>query len=333
MSETIREVEAAAPWFFPLAVFIFGACWGSFLNVVIYRVPAGKSVVTPGSQCACGKPIDWYDNIPILTWFLRGGKARCCDLRFSIRYPIIELLTAVLFLIAWLMLPPAVALAGFIFIGLMIAATFIDLDTMTLPDAITVSGCIAGVLLSVALPQVHGYIGNEPYLIKGIRSGVTAIIGAAVGSGVILWIALSAEAILRKEAMGFGDVILMGCIGAFCGWQGALFAIFGGALMGCIIVLPVMILQKVFCLKTPAPGKVIAAGDEGVSAQLDAEEAQKNQSDEATTGSEEQPQLGLGAAIPFGPWLALGGLVYYLGLRGWVDGYLSTLQEVIFMPL
>ena len=342
MFETIKEINAVAPWFFPLVVFAFGACWGSFLNVVIYRVPAGKSVVRPGSHCACGQPIAFYDNIPIFSWILLRGKARCCGRSFSFRYPFIELLTALLYVAAWLLLPVQVALAGFVFIALLIAATFIDLDTMTLPDVITVGGCIAGVLLSFLLPGLHNYASaGDPFFLQSLRSGVTAMMGAAVGSGVILWIALTAEAVLKKEAMGFGDVVLMGCIGAFCGWQGALFAIFGGALLGTVIVIPLMILQKLFGLKLPGPGKVVNPGEEGVSATLDKEEAEKAThakaepvvaAAEAST-DEPSPALGMGVAIPFGPWLALGGLLYFLIARGPVDKYLAGVREMIFLPL
>ncbi len=350
MFEYIEEIDGLVPWFFPLVVFIFGACWGSFLNVVIYRLPAGKSVVRPGSHCACGQPIAWYDNIPILSWCLLRGKARCCGRKFSIRYPLVELLTASLFLVAWLLLPVQVALAGFVFIALLVAATFIDLDTMTLPDQITVGGCIVGVVLSFLLPELHGFGGDEPLLLRAMRSGISGMVGAAVGSGVILWVALSAEAVLRKEAMGFGDVILMGCIGAFCGWQGALFAIFGGALLGTLVVIPMMILQKLFGLALPGPGKTVKAGSEGVSAALDKEEAAalakaqaKADPAQSPTGAAEatadpaaeegQPQLGMGVAIPFGPWLALGGLVYFLLMRGPADAYLDTLRTLIFSPL
>ncbi|MBC2593910.1 prepilin peptidase [Ruficoccus amylovorans] len=368
MFEYIEEIDTLVPWFFPLAVFLFGACWGSFLNVVIYRVPAGKSVIRPGSHCACGQPIAWYDNIPILSWCLLRGKARCCGRYFSFRYPFVELLTGVLFVTAWLLLPPQVALAGFVFIALLIAGTFIDLDTMTLPDQITVGGCIAGVALSFLLPELHGFGGGEPWLLRAIRSAVIGMTGAAVGSGVILWIALSAEAVLRREAMGFGDVILMGCIGAFCGWQGALFAIFGGALLGTLVVIPMMILQKLFGLALPGPGKVVKAGAEGVSAALDKEEAAARAKAEATSkaaarsagsecskgdaGSEDiaassesakagaaaqeaaaDQQLGMGVAIPFGPWLALGGLVYFLFMRGPTDAYLEALKAAVFAPL
>ena len=88
------EIAAAFPWFFPLVVSLLGACIGSFLNVVIYRVPAGQSIVTPGSHCACGAPIAWYDNLPVLSWFILRGKARCCGRPYAFRYAFIELLTA-----------------------------------------------------------------------------------------------------------------------------------------------------------------------------------------------------------------------------------------------
>src|ERR1041384_7534218 len=101
MLSQFADVNAALPWFFPAMVTLFGACIGSFLNVVIYRVPAEKSIVTPGSHCACGQPIRWYDNIPVLSWLLLRGRARCCGRAFSFRYPFIELLTAGRFF-AWL---------------------------------------------------------------------------------------------------------------------------------------------------------------------------------------------------------------------------------------
>lgn len=100
------ELSAQLPWFFPAAVAVFGAMVGSFLNVVIYRVPAEKSIVTPGSHCGCGRPIAWRDNIPVLSWLLLRGRARCCGRPFSFRYPLVELLTAGLFLACWLTFPP-----------------------------------------------------------------------------------------------------------------------------------------------------------------------------------------------------------------------------------
>src|SRR4051794_27374240 len=114
MAFDYAQFSAAFPWFFPVAAALLGACVGSFLNVVIYRLPKGESIVHPGSHCGCGAAIAWHDNIPVLSWlFLRGG-ARCCGRAFSFRYPFVELLTAALFVVCWLRFPPAVAACGWL---------------------------------------------------------------------------------------------------------------------------------------------------------------------------------------------------------------------------
>lgn len=322
MFETFAFVYHEHPWFFRICAFVFGACCGSFFNVVIYRFPAGKSVVRPRSHCACGKLIPWYDNLPILSWFILRGKARCCGQRFSFRYPMVELLTGLLFLACWWLLPPLVAAAGWVFISLMIIGAFIDYDTMELPNFTTVGGMMAGVLLSCLIPPLHGYGTEDIFLLESMRSGIMALVGAIVGAGTILWIAICAETILRKEAMGFGDVLLMGCIGAFCGWKGALFAIFGGALLGTVVVIPLMVLQKLFGVKV-APGK---------TERILTEEEQKSAGEEKAQAAEEQPDLGFGVAIPYGPWLSMAGVLYFLFMRPMVDGYLDSVRELIFQP-
>jgi len=222
---------AAFPWFIPAWVFGFGACVGSFLNVCIYRIPAGQSVVTPRSHCACGAPIRWHDNLPILSWFILRGRARCCGRPFSFRYPCIEALTAVLFTACWMSFPAAKALCGMLLCAVLIAATFIDVDHLDIPDVFSLGLAVAGIVLSFALPALHGRQ-NELFVIASVRSGFDGVTGLFVGSGLILWIALLAEAVLKKEAMGFGDVKFVGAIGAFIGWQGAVFAVFGGAVIG-----------------------------------------------------------------------------------------------------
>ncbi len=134
-----------------------------------------------------------------------------------------------------------------------------------------------------------------------LRSGGMAIMGLLVGSGVLLWIALLAEKALGKEAMGFGDVTLMGAIGAFCGWQGALFAIFGGAIVGTVWVALATLWQKVSGRKAPiAPRAETAEG-------------------------EETERLGLGVHVPFGPMLAAGAAIYFLAAKTWFDAYLASM--------
>jgi leader peptidase (prepilin peptidase)/N-methyltransferase len=216
--------------------FVIGACVGSFLNVVIYRMPAGKSVVKPRSQCRCGAAIAWYDNIPILSWFILRGKCRHCGASFSIRYPLIELGTALLFLGLWHRGSWPEGIVWIIFASMMIPAAFIDLDTMEIPDTFSIGGFIAGLVLSVVVPSIHGVDSTGILFVDGTQGAIASLLGAFVGSGLILWVALVAEAVLRKEAMGFGDVKLMGAIGAFCGWQGAIFAFFGGAVIGCLLL-------------------------------------------------------------------------------------------------
>lgn len=291
MIDAYATLNEQVPALFRVFAFLFGAIVGSFLNVCIYRVPEERSIVSPGSTCACGKAIAWYDNIPILSWILLRGKARCCGRAFSVRYPLIELLTGVLFLICWWLFPPAVALCGMFFCALLICATFIDFDHMIIPDRFTIGGAVAGVVISCLVPALHGFDSGIA-LVDGMRSGLAAVIGLLIGSAVVLWIALLAEIVLKKEAMGFGDVKFLGAIGAFTGWEGALFAIFGGAVIGTLGLAVALIFRPLFRCKKP-------------------------------DGPEEEQDVALGRMIPFGPMLAVGGLLYFLFFAPWVDAYFA----------
>lgn len=300
---SLAEISAAFPWFFPVGAFLFGACVGSFLNVVIYRVPKDESIVTPGSHCGCGQPIKFYDNIPILSWLARRGRARCCGRAFSFRYPFVELLTGLLFVACWLHFSPGgafnpgIAAAGWLFLSCLIAATFIDLDHMIIPDVFTLGLGVVGVLVSFAVPALHGQ--NEGlFIVDSFRSGVASVVGLLVGSGLVLWIALLAEVILKKEAMGFGDVKFVGAIGAFCGWQGAVFAIFGGALVGTVWFAVAWTWEKISGKAAPvAPPSATPEG--------------------------EPVALGFGAHVPFGPMLAIAAALYFLFFRSWVGAWFA----------
>lgn len=312
----LAEINQTFPCFFPIVVFLFGACVGSFLNVCIYRIPAGKSIVSPPSHCACGKPIAWYDNIPILGWFLLRGRARCCGRRISFRYPLVEILTAAVFCRMFAAHEPAVAFAGMLFAALMIFCAFVDIDTMTLPDFATVGGTAAGVALSVLIPQLHSAeIEGAPFFASAVASATSAVCGIAVGSGLLYWVRLGGEVVFRREAMGEGDVILIGAIGAFCGWQGALFAIFAGSLIGAVVMLPLCAIKILFSRKSElrksgkdknGDGNEEGDGDEG-------------------GGEEFAPD-----AIPYGPWLALGGLLYYMFFSDWVCAYFDAVGKLLF---
>ena len=297
MIEAIQLVEANFPWLLPLIVFIFGAVVGSFLNVCIYRIPEERSIVIPGSTCACGQPIRFFHNIPILSWLFLRGRAACCGTRFSVRYPLVELITALLFTASWMQLETVPALLGMLFIAILVCATFIDLDHMIIPDRFSIGGMVVGVLLAVAFPAMHAVEASIP-LLGRIESGLIAIIGALVGSGLVYWIAVLGEIVFRKPAMGEGDVKFIGCIGAFCGWQGAAFAMFGGALLGSLLLLPWILALRIR------------------NAFRKSSNTDANDSVEAT------------GQVPFGPMLAAAGILYYLGLSEYVDAYFEQVIQL-----
>lgn len=306
-----------------LWVAVFGACIGSFLNVVIHRIPRGESVVYPRSRCRCGQPIAWYDNIPVLSWFVLRGRCRHCKEKFSFRYPFVEALTAALFLGLYWSYSPFAAAAYAVFAALMLCAAFIDLDTMEIPDRFSIGGFLLGVLLSAVFPVIHGYSGDL-LLADGLRGIISALTGAFVGSGLILWIALVSEKILRKEAMGFGDVKLMGAIGAFCGWQGAVFALFGGSIAGLLFAIPVLAGRRA---KAPSKSTAvtepatesgeIVGGDRDVDAEDTGQAFDMEGEDESIR-------------IPFGPALVIGALIYLLWTRDWVYRYFAEISYVLF---
>ncbi|MCC5789896.1 MAG: prepilin peptidase [Opitutales bacterium] len=314
MLEDFFAFNELFPWFFPTLAFILGAITGSFLNVCILRIPLEKSIITPGSHCICGRAIPWYHNIPILTWVFLRGRCHCPERRpFSIRYPAIELLTAILFLSCWLLFPPGKALCGFVFIAILICATFIDFDHMIIPDRFTIGGFLLGVFLAFLFPSLHERESFVP-LLASLQSGILAILGGLIGSALILWIGILGSMALKKEAMGFGDVKFIAAIGAFTGWQGAVFAIFGGALIGLLGV----ILWRAISLfrKTPAPEKA----------------PESQQANEKNMPSEDDitEELPEGGMVSFGPMLAAGALVYFLFLDHWVDQYFAENAAFLF---
>ena len=299
MSETFEFINEDFPWFFASLAAIFGAVTGSFLNVCIYRIPVGRSIIFPGSSCACGRPIPFYHNIPIFTWLILRGKASCCEETFSIRYPAIELLTAILFYWVWSVHSPIVAIIGMLFVAFLICATFIDLDHMIIPDRFSIGGMVIGVILSFIFPSLHGLEGLP--FISNIQSGVSAIVGVIVGAGLVYWIAVLGEIVFRKPAMGEGDVKFVGFIGAFCGWQGAVFSMFGGALIGTVVLLPVLLIGRLFSANKAA--------------------MKKAEEDLPKINCLEEEDAPFGTHVPFGPMLAVAGLIYFLGFHFYVDAY------------
>jgi leader peptidase (prepilin peptidase)/N-methyltransferase len=205
---------------------LFGACVGSFLNVVIHRVPLGQSVVTPPSRCPkCGYRLKWYDNLPIVGWLWLRGRCRECKNRISIQYPIVELITALLFVVMVWITPLSPLLASRLLLVCILIALFgIDLEHQILPNSITLPGVVAGLLLSTIGPP-------------GIRD---ALIGTVLGGAILYAVAMGYYLWRREEGLGMGDVKMLAMIGAFLGWQMVLvtlmLATFSGALIGMALI-------------------------------------------------------------------------------------------------
>ena len=220
-------------------VFVFGLCIGSFLNVCIYRIPREKSVSWPPSACPkCGTRIRPVDNIPLLSWLLLRGKCRSCKAPISIGYPLIELLTGLFFLTIWLLygpswITPIYMLAVF---GLLLG-TFIDLQEMWLPDRVTIGGMIIFPLISMAVPGLQDAVGWY----AGLKA---SLVGLATGFGIFWTIREIGTAVLKKEAMGFGDVKLMGALGALFGWQAVIYITFFSAFAGSAVGVGLILMKK-----------------------------------------------------------------------------------------
>ena len=214
---------------------VLGLIVGSYLNVVVYRLPRGISTVAPRSRCPeCGEAIRAVDNIPVVSFLLLGGRCRACSSRISWRYPLIEAATAALFVACWLRFGPTFeAFAAALFGSLLLALAIIDIDHMILPDALTWPAIVLGILLQPLLPWARLWDG--PW---GAMAGAAA--GALLGAGVLLAVWLAWYLIRHEEGMGLGDVKMLAAIGAFLGWKGVLVALFFGALTGAVVGLTLM---------------------------------------------------------------------------------------------
>jgi len=244
---------------------LFGLMFGSFANVLVYRLPRGESVVFPGSHCpSCGHALTWYENIPLVSWLVLKGHCRYCDAPISIRYPLLELFLGLTWAyLAWHFgwgLPLLMALV----LSMMLwTLTWIDLETGLLPNAITFPGIAIGILFG----SISGHIQDS-------------VIGAIAGYGVFWLVARVFLLLTRREGLGYGDFKLLAMLGAFLGWQALPFTIFLASAVGAII-------GSLYLLLARKHGRT---------------------------------------QIPFGPYLAVSGMVWLLwgpGLLGW---YLNMMQ-------
>jgi len=234
---------------------IFGAIIGSFLNVVIHRLPREESIVLPSSRCpSCGAIIAFYDNVPVLSYLMLGGRCRSCKVHISARYPAVEALTAALWVIVTWRDGPTFALPfDLVFVTAITALIFIDAEHMLLPNAITYPGIVFALVARLALPYLMGrpYFDDLPMLMHGMLAGmplwaaslVGALIGALVGGGSLWLMGWTWEKLRGIEAMGLGDVKMMFMVGAYLGWRLTVLNLFLGVFSGSLIGIALMARQ------------------------------------------------------------------------------------------
>ena len=261
--------------FFEAAIFALGLCFGSFLNVCIYRLPREKSVVTPRSACPhCGDPIPLYHNLPVLSWLILRGKCRACKEPISPRYLAIEVLTGLLFLNCYTHFGLTLAMLKCIVLGyLLLGLIFTDAETKLLPDAMTLPGFALGILFSLVVPVDDLASRIMPGMVSlAMRGEISwrlwslsdSLLGAAVGASFLYGAAAIYLRARGVEGMGFGDVKLMAMIGAFLGTKLTVLTIFAaslaGSLFGISTILAVWI-KRLNRIQARRPSSVVSSND------------------------------------------------------------------------
>ena len=302
-----------------MTVFVLGALFGSFANVCIYRWPPtedhprGRSVVTPGSHCfSCGKPVRWYDNVPLLAYLWLRGACRDCGSSFSPRYLLVEAAMGILFVgiyhhtmaLAYVDDPMAVRslrfAIGAAWIFVLVVITFIDLDHKLILDKITYPSIPLFYGLGMLLPEAQWYQG---------------LIGAAVGYGIIRLISDGYYYLTKREGLGYGDGKLLAVIGALLGWKAVFVALFAGSLLGSVIGITAIAISRARAAEPEVANELPTGGDDPSDPLIDVENEQPNQ------GPTDIPLRHV--EVPFGPFLAMGAIIYLftqpwlnVGLRG-----------------
>ncbi len=220
-------------------VFILGSIIGSFLNVCIYRLPRSESIISPWSHCpGCKTPLGWYDNIPFISYIALKGRCRVCGMGISLRYILVEALTALIFIIFYKEF--GLGIRFWIYSGLLsslIAISFIDAEFQIIPDEITILGIILGLVFSFFFPLLH----NVSTHLSGF---LNSLVGVFIGGVSIYITGLIGNVVFKKESMGGGDVKLLAMVGAFLGWKIALLTFFIAPLFGSIIGIVLKIKKK-----------------------------------------------------------------------------------------
>lgn len=280
--------ELLPSWFWIATAAAFGAAVGSFLNVVVVRVPRGESIVRPGSRCmSCGAPVTARDNIPILSYLILRGRCRNCGARFSPRYAVVEAASALLAVACVREFGPGIAAVGFYaFLALLLAIALIDLEHWIIPHALSWTGIGLGLAFSLVNPRTHP---------------IDSALGAAVGWAAFTLLAMVAGWILKREALGLGDRWLLAMEGAFLGAGMLLPIVFLASVQGSIVGLTLRALGRGFADTAPPKALPADAGEE-----------------------EWVPPKN---AVPFGPFLALAAAELVFFGPAWLNAYLAFWRE------
>jgi leader peptidase (prepilin peptidase) / N-methyltransferase len=316
------------PWLPQMsAVFAFfwGAIWGSFLNVLIYRLPRDESVLTPPSHCPhCDQRIRWYQNIPIASYLALGGRCASCREAISVRYPLVELVAAMLSLAIWqtIVTNPwvpsfSIALGIFSFLFLLamglVAITFIDLDHMVIPDVLSLPLIAVGLVYGLALGTYFQL------------SWLDSLIGAAAGAATIALVIGVYFVLTRRDGMGWGDAKLMAVIGAFLGWKCLPFVLLAGSIQGIVYAAVALLsgtdlvsFEEEDAEEEPGADDQPVSG-EGIQVQSSADTEQEE------LPARQTPIRRL--AIPFGPFLALAAFEWLFFSR-WIEQLFQAIFQL-----
>lgn len=340
------RVAVSLPAFLEISLIIFaflwGAIWGSFLNVVIWRLPRGENLAHPASACPkCGSAIRWYDNVPVLGWMWLRGKCRDCKAPISPRYPFVELLVGLLGLGLWLHITAdgrlttdtlgacaSLFMLRFYFVAGLVAIAFIDLDLTLIPDKLShplIAWGFAAALLSPKAGVWEGYFPNADLVDAGI--------GFAIGFGMLFAVFGGYKLLKGVDGGGGGDLWLLGAIGANLGWQAIVFVLFAASVQGLVVALSASLFDRVRGREAGDDGSFLIKGahteeywERHPLADPPAEPAPPPEGEpDAQNEPEEDPGFGK-LAVPFGPFLALAAVEFiFIGepaLRWATSGFL-----------
>lgn len=299
--------------FFMVVSFVLGTLVGSFCNVCASRWPYGESVVSPRSRCPrCKNPIAWYDNIPLISWLLLSARCRHCKQPISWQYPLVEALTGVLFFLVYWKFGFSLATPVYmLFCAALVVVTFQDLADWTIPNEVTFPGIPLGLLLALV-----GMAYPEGSSLR-VTDIFDALIGVALGGGILYGLDRITVLLLKKPGMGFGDVKLLAMIGAFLGWKGVLGTLMIGSLVGSVIGISTIVLLR---------GRPKVASAEGAAVDTVSPPLEASASAAAPAGEDDEVITLQGHYLPFGPYLALGALIFMFAGPEFIYWYVARLQ-------